>query len=74
MADEDLPPSYVKRCQRFLKKFNKGFKPQASSVQLDLLDGESYQIRKIKSSKRQAPSATIRTQLNDIRFYVKERS
>ena len=29
MADEDLPPSYVKRCERFLKKFNKGFKPQA---------------------------------------------
>ena len=31
MADEDLPPSYVKRCERILKKFNKGFKPQASS-------------------------------------------
>ena len=30
MADEDLPPSYVKRCKRILKKFNKGFKAQAS--------------------------------------------
>ena len=34
MADEDLPPSYVKRCERFLKKFNKGFKPQAASDKL----------------------------------------
>ena len=33
MADEDLPPSYVKRCQRILKKFNKGFKPQARKPQ-----------------------------------------
>ena len=32
MADEDLPPSYVKRCQRMLKKFNKGFKQQAASA------------------------------------------
>jgi len=30
-ADKDLPPSYVKRCERFLKKFNKGFKQQAPS-------------------------------------------
>jgi hypothetical protein len=39
MADEDLPPSYVKRCERLLKKFNKGFKPQAPSAkQLTQLD------------------------------------
>ena len=39
MADEDLPPSYVKRCERLLKKFNKGFKRQAASVkQLTQLD------------------------------------
>ena len=56
MADEDLPPSYVKRCQRMLKKFNKGFKQQATS------------------DKLQAPSATKRTQLKDIKSYVKERS
>ena len=30
MADEDLPPSYVKRCKRILKKFNKGFKPPSA--------------------------------------------
>tara|TARA_R100000234_G_scaffold108260_1_gene79615 strand:+ start:84 stop:263 length:180 start_codon:yes stop_codon:yes gene_type:complete len=34
MADEDLPPSYVKRCKRLLKKFNRGFKPQATSPKL----------------------------------------
>jgi hypothetical protein len=31
-ADEDLPPSYVKSCRAFLKKFNKGFKQQATST------------------------------------------
>tara|TARA_R110000751_G_scaffold76290_1_gene153788 strand:+ start:597 stop:770 length:174 start_codon:yes stop_codon:yes gene_type:complete len=31
-AEEDLPPSYVKMCERLLKKFNKGFKLQASSA------------------------------------------
>jgi len=31
-AEEDLPPSYVKMCERLLKKFNKGFKPQAASA------------------------------------------
>jgi len=33
-ADEDLPPSYVKKCKKFLKE--KSRKPQASShKQLD---------------------------------------
>jgi len=29
MADEDLPPSYVKRCKRFLKKIHKPTSAQA---------------------------------------------
>jgi len=38
MADEDLPPSYVKKCQIFLRKIKEfkkatGSKPQASSAQ-----------------------------------------
>jgi hypothetical protein len=40
----------------------------AGRAQLDLLDGESYQIRKIKkaaSLKLQASSALKRTQLNN---------
>jgi hypothetical protein len=40
----------------------------AKRTQLDLLDGESYQIRKIKkaaSHKLQASSATKKTQLNN---------
>jgi len=40
----------------------------AKRTQLDLLDGESYQIRKIKkaaSLKLQASSALKRTQLNN---------
>jgi len=34
MVDEDLPPSYVKRCERFLrqiKEWKKANKPQAPS-------------------------------------------
>ena len=41
----------------------------AKRTQLDLLDGESYQIRKIKkaaSRKLQAASALKKTQLNNI--------
>ena len=63
----DLSPAYVRSCEKFLKEISD--KQQASSVQLDLLDGESYQIRKIKSSKRQAPSATKQTQLKGIKKY-----
>ena len=40
----------------------------AGRAQLDLLDGESYQIRKIKkaaSLKPQAPSTTKKPQLNN---------
>jgi predicted secreted protein len=46
MADEDLPPSYVKRCQRMLKKFNKGFKEQASN------DKQAPQLKGIKNYER----------------------
>jgi hypothetical protein len=32
MADEDLPPSYVKSCEKFLKSLKlQAWKPQASS-------------------------------------------
>ena len=31
-AEEDLPPSYVKRCERLLKKFNKGFKQKNEKI------------------------------------------
>ena len=46
MADEDLPPSYVKHCERFLKSLGaSSSKRQATSDKLQAssskLDGES---------------------------------
>jgi len=49
MADEDLPPSYVKKCRIYLRQIE--------------------EWKKATSSKRQAPSATIQTQLKDIKNY-----
>jgi hypothetical protein len=50
MADEDLPPSYVKRCERFLKKFNKRFKPQAPSATIQTQLQHIYQNQKENDS------------------------
>ena len=36
MADEDLPPSYVKKCRAFLDSI-RSHKPQASSHKLDTI-------------------------------------
>jgi len=52
MAEEDLPPSYVKRCQRILKKFNKGFKLQASSSKAQAASSKRHEKDTIKGYKR----------------------
>ena len=58
-ADEDLPPSYVKKCKKFLEEITKKNKSSSAKLQEGIdyeVDNIDDYIKRVKSSQAGGPS------------------